>query len=315
MPLHLKMKTLKYTLILAFLYNHVLSQPFSIGRTNDGAWIIDNGKKVLFYQAQTKSLDGKYPRANYVHPLYGLNGHVLTEDFPKDHLHHRGIFWTWHQVWIGDTRIGDAWECKDFVWDVVRYVEEMVTEGSIALSTHVLWKSPLWRDNAGEMNPFMKEKTVITVYNKQENYRIIDFEISLLALEDGLRVGGSEDQKGYGGFSVRIKMPEDIQFSSSQGQVLPQVTQVEADSWVDVSGSMLPDGGKAGLVIICHPDNPMFPEKWILRRKGSMQNPVYPGREPVSISQSDPTVLQYRLIIYEGDLGAEKIDKLQFTGN
>ena len=306
------MKILKGTVVLTLMSLQVFSQPFSFNKTDEGAWIADNGENVLFYQAKTKSQDGKYSRANYVHPLIGENGFVFTEDFPKDHLHHRGIFWTWHQVRIGETRIGDAWECKDFIWDVVRVEKESEAESSISLSAHVLWKSPVWKDATGEMKPFLKEKVVITVHTHEDNYRIVDFEISLLALEDDLKIGGSEDRKGYGGFSVRMKMPEDISFVSDQGIVQPQVTQVNAGAWMDVSGSMLPNGGKAGILIVNHPDNPMFPEKWILRKKGSMQNPVFPGREPVLISKTEATVLKYRLVLYKGELEAIEIDKLQF---
>ena len=28
---------------------------------------------------------------------------------PADHRHQRGLFWAWHQVWIGEERIGDPW--------------------------------------------------------------------------------------------------------------------------------------------------------------------------------------------------------------
>ena len=64
-----------------------------------------------------------------------------------------------------------------------------------------------------------------------------------------------------------------------------------------------------GVAIICHPDNPMFPEKWILRKKGSMQNPVFPGREPVALSMTDPLILKYRLIIYAGHLHAQVFEQ------
>src|ERR671921_135578 len=37
-------------------------------------------------------------RSGYVHPVWAPNGAVVTEDFPKDHWHHRGIFWAWPYV-------------------------------------------------------------------------------------------------------------------------------------------------------------------------------------------------------------------------
>lgn len=69
------------------------SSPIQITQTPEGYLFEQNRERILFYQSKTKSLNGEVPRANYVHPLYDLDGHVLTEDFPKDHLHQRGIFW------------------------------------------------------------------------------------------------------------------------------------------------------------------------------------------------------------------------------
>lgn len=288
-----------------------LAQSFTFEKTNEGAWIKEDGEKVLFYQAATKSMDGEYPRANYIHPLYNVDGVELTEDFPKDHLHHRGIFWTWHQVLIGDKKIGDAWECKDFIWDVTNISQEKSTDDRIELSAHTLWKSPSWLDNDGKQKAFLKEKSKVTVHAKQKNYRVIDFEISLLALEPNLKIGGSDDKKGYGGFSVRMKMPEDILFTSRDGEVTPTVGPVSAGSWMDVSGSLAADGGNAGVLMMCHPDNPMFPEQWILRAKRSMQNPAYPGQHPVSVSDKKPTVLKYRLLVYTGELTKKEIKRFE----
>src|SRR5690349_9591213 len=36
--------------------------------TEDGVWVQEGDRKVLFYQRRPKSKDGKYTRANYVHP-------------------------------------------------------------------------------------------------------------------------------------------------------------------------------------------------------------------------------------------------------
>jgi hypothetical protein len=306
------MKIFLITLALTLGHFSLQAQGLSFEKNQEGAWIMEDGEKVLFYQAATKSHNGTYSRANYVHPFHGVDGAVLTEDFPPDHLHHRGIFWTWHQVLIDSTRIGDAWECRNFIWDVKDVKRAIGPANSITLSSKVFWKSPLWKDEDGAALPFLREDVVITVFRRQNNYRIVDFEISLTALESNLKIGGSEDHKGYGGFSVRMKMPKDIQFVSTEGVVKPEIGQIEAGPWMDISASLAKDGDKAGIIIINHPDNPMYPEKWILRKSGSMQNPVYPGREPVAVSMSQPTILKYRLVVYKGDLGKQTIETLQF---
>src|SRR5262245_20143036 len=102
------------TLILCPLAGHAQAPSAWRAVTNDeGVWLQEGDTKVLFYQRRPKAKDGKFARANYVHPLLDLDGEPLTEDFPADHLHHRGIFWAWHQVLIGDKAIGDPWALKD----------------------------------------------------------------------------------------------------------------------------------------------------------------------------------------------------------
>ena len=65
-------------------------------------WRMDEGDGVLtLYEGDTPVLayrfgdqlpdvvDPAYTRSCYIHPLYGLDGTILTADFPLDHLHIR----------------------------------------------------------------------------------------------------------------------------------------------------------------------------------------------------------------------------------
>ena len=55
-----------------------------ITKDPQGYWFTEGDTKVLFYQAERKALpDGQAARSNYFHPLYDLDGNVLTEDFPR----------------------------------------------------------------------------------------------------------------------------------------------------------------------------------------------------------------------------------------
>jgi len=274
--------------------------PMSSEQTAEGILISENGKPVLFYQKNPKSKDGQYERSNYIHPLYNLDGNVITEDFPADHLHQRGIFWTWHQILAGKKRLGDGWECRDIEWDVLSAEAAPEEGGGIVLKTRVHWKSPNWISENGEMLPFVEEKSVITVYPAEPGSRKIDFEISLLALYENISIGGSEDEKGYGGFSPRFFLPEDVSFLGIAGTVTPEVTAVPAGPVIDINGTF-GEKSSSGIAVIQHPSNPGFPQKWILRNNNSMQNPVYPGRSPVGISSSLQTTLRYRLVLHGPD--------------
>jgi hypothetical protein len=239
--------------------------PIRISENDQGFVVTEGREKVMVYQREHKSLDGKYTRANYIHPLYSLDGEVLTEDFPADHPHHRGVFWAWHQVWVGDAKIGDPWAAKDAIWDVYDTKVITVDSQSRALRIHVYWKSPLHTGSTGKQLPFVKETTTITVHCVKDEMRKIDFQIELLALEDDVRLGGSEDAKGYGGFTTRIRLPEGLAFTGTGGPVEPTTLSVEAGPWLDFSGNFSKTGKTTGLAILCHKSSPGYPQRWILR--------------------------------------------------
>ena len=293
--------------------------------------ISEGGLPVLTYQLQEKSLDGRWPRAGYVHPLYDLNGNVFTEDFPEDHGHHRGVFWAWHHLSVGNVQLGDPWICKDFVRECVQATTVLTPVRGLEcmqIDLLTLWKSPLVKDTKGEMLPIVQEKTRLTIHHATEHHRLVDFDISLTAALGEVRIGGSDDVKGYGGFSPRIQLNPEQVFRFYQGEVEPQKTAVQGGPWVDISD------GKRGLTIMSHPGNPVAKRKvqkkesdglhhpplkenidsdekteastlWILRRKRSMQNAVYPGRQPVPLSTEKPTRLKYRLVIHDGKRSAD----------
>ncbi|MEL1241782.1 DUF6807 family protein [Flavobacterium flavipallidum] len=303
----------KNNLIAAiFLVSQISISQIKLKIEKNQTYFTEGKDSILTYQAAEKSLNGKYNRSNYIHPLYNLDGSILSEDFPADHLHHRGIFWAWHQLYIGNKRIGDGWEIENFKCEVSSVKEKRQKDFSKAIQSTVLWKSPLWKDKKGVEKAFVKETTVIRVYPKQHNYRLIDIEISILALEPNMKIGGSEDEKGYGGFSPRIKLSEDIIFTNPKGKISPTNLAIPASEWMDVSGSIGKNNTSAGLTVLCNPQNPGFPNPWILRAKKSMQNAVYPfpGSKAIPLSNKKPTVLRYRLVVHDGNANAVPIAEI-----
>jgi len=274
-----------------------------------GILVKEGNKKVLFYQEAPKSHNGEYTRNNYIHPLYDLNGHMLTEDFPEDHLHQRGIFWAWHQILVDGQEMGDMWSTEDFNWEV-EALDTREEGRKLLLEPVVYWKSPLLKDDEGNQIPLAKEKNTIVIYPEDNEMRTIDFIIRIQALKDQLYVGGSDNEKGYGGFSLRIRLPEDITFRAEYGQAEPKTTAIQSTPWMDFTGSFTKKGDQSGILVVCHPSNPHFPPGWIIREEGSMQNTVYPGREPVLVSQSEPLILRYRVIIHKNRLKQNTIEHL-----
>lgn len=291
---------------LIFLYGQVHAQQLTAKQTPDGIEISEGLSKVLFYQIKPKSLNGKYERTNYIHPLYSMTGNVLTEDFPDDHPHHRGIFWAWHQIIYKGKQIADGWSCENISWEVVN-AEVNKKKEQMFLNNEVLWKSSL---EGVQQIPIIRENSRIVVHRAREGYRVIDFDIKISALTDGLKIGGSDDPKGYGGFSLRLKLPQDITFLSVNKKVTAQELAVQAGPWLDFFGSFSGAGEPAsGVAVFCHPSNPGYPEPWILRSAKSMQNPAYPGRVLVDVT-SEGMRLQYRMVIHEKSVDPVDIEKL-----
>jgi len=284
----------------------VNGQHFTTIKSDEGIEILENHKKVLFYQVRPKSVDGKYERAGFIHPLYSFNEKSLTEDMPKDHPYHRGIFWAWHQIIWNDKQIADGWISQNISWEPSKITTQKKRK-SITLRSEMLWKSAL--DDNG-LKAIVREQTRIRVYRSTSQSRIIDFDIRLFALQDSLKIGGSDDEKGYGGFCLRLKLPEDISFVSGDTELTPLETAVHAGPWMNFTGSFDgKDARKIGIAVFCDNSNPGFLGQWILRKKESMQNIVYPGRTPVALSKNGLR-LRYRLVIHDPNIERGDLENL-----
>jgi hypothetical protein len=281
------------------------NSPFTTAETEEKIVLLENGIPVLVYQKKPKSRTGQYVCNNYIHPLFDLYGKVLTEEFPPDHPYHRGVFWAWHQLYAGGRRLGDGWTNDSIAQKVVGTAIEK-DKHYARLKTDVLWSSPVTDDG----KPFIEEKATITVHKLSDGIRRIDFEIVLKALADQLQIGGSADQKGYGGFCIRMRLPDSLKFTSDQGPVTPQELQIKAGPWMDFSGRFGDGRQISGITILCHPGTPGYPEPWILRQKGSMQNVVFPGAGRIDIAKDKTVTLHYRLIIHKGDAGSLNMEQL-----
>ena len=291
--------------VLLFLFSFSGKAQINMIIKEGGFLFMEGNDSIFFYQKNQKDHNGEYIRCNYIHPLYGMDNSRMTEDFPKDHLHHRGVFWAWHQILIDNQLVSDGWELKNFQ-QKVSDIEFKLLKGIGYFSTTVEWKSPLWKNGS---ESYLQEKTSILIYPKSNNYRRIDFEIKLKALVDRLSIGGSDDEKGYGGFSVRLKLPSDVSFSGNNVLVEPVNDAIDAGNTMKIDGSFLNVGEEGGVVIHSDLQNPDPSTNWILRKSASMQNVAYPGRQPVSIPFDKPLVLKYSLLVFRGDMNLKQIKK------
>ena len=266
-------------------------------KEENGVLSLHQQEQLIFsYQVETKSHQGTYPRANYIHPLNDFSDNPLTEDFPEDHLHQRGIFWSWHQVYIDTVSMADPWECRDIQWKVSE-VEHWAVGKSGGFSANVDWL-------VGPQNLQVVQEKVAVVCQIFPEYYYLDFDISMISTQQALSIGGSDDNKGYGGFSARLMMGENVSFRDVDGQVEPDNEQVQAGHWIHMDDI---GAGSAHVVLMYHPESSAKLQGWILRKKGSMQNPVWPGSERVVLNQGDQVDLRARVVVFKGSPIDEQI--------
>jgi len=295
------MKYLSITPVVLLLFSAVFllaevptatAQMITFEKKDDGLLLLSDRKPILFYQKEMISQNGEYPRANYLHPVFDTKGEIITEDFPKDHLHHRGIFWTWHQLWVDDLRIGDPWISDGVEWEVKKIKSKIHPNNSATITVKVIWKG-----NKVLKKNIIEENTVITYQPIGHQAYKITFDITLKPLTSGVRIGGSQDAKGYGGFSPRLKLSENVGFYDENGAVTPDNLPVSAGDWMNITKNGPDD---PGVVIMGEPDLLPSYQGWILRKKNSMQNMAFPGQEPLLLSKKDPLHFRNQLLVHQG---------------
>ncbi len=259
--------------------------------------IIDGQADILTYcfgdQLQ-EGLDPKHTRSCYIHPLFSLDGQVLTDNFPKDHLHHHGVFWTWPVV---KTRGRDTqtWHphTPSLRQHFVRWLERKVENKTATLIVENVWKL----DNTEVV---AKETVSLRVHPADDIGRAIDLELKIQAVGGPLELQGAQDQnKGYGGLSLRgAPMFKGAALTTDQGLLKEDSTNVPF-RWADMSTE------KLGVAIFVSPGHPAFPTTWLIRNSyAGVLNASWPGLESVVLQPDRPVTLCYRLYVHRGDATA-----------
>ncbi len=278
---------------------------FTIEDDGTALTIMEGENPVLTYRYEPGELPRlvpeRYRRACYIHPLYGLDGEVMTQDFPLDHLHHRGVFWTWPDSTIGER------ELKVWALDGARHVTESV-EQTVEDNQVVVSAVNNWVFDDDPETPIIREEVRFTVHPEADDARSIDFELTFTNVADELFVlrGSGTEDKGYGGFCLRpdaTRRP--LSFTSAVGP-RPEDEDVADEPlpspWVDVSYAT-ESGGEvvSGAAIFRHPENPDYPHSgWILRHYGFLGQ-SWPHIQPYEMEPGDSVTLRYRLYVHRGN--------------
>ena len=274
-----------------------------------GPWeIVDGDKPILRYNYQVvpappevkdRLIAGnrKYgvPRSDYIHPLYGPKGEVLTDDWVPDHPHHRGIYWAWPEVdWQG--KRGDLHALQHVFARPTGKIRSEQGAGFAQIEAENEWR---WEDGT----PIVRETAVLRASGRVAAGRPIDLEFRFVALGTDVQVA-RRGTSHYGGLNVRLSPARDQQISLFTD---PPAASPRC-AWAHRSG--IPRGGEStvGLTILQNPANPDYPGDWVQFPNLSWVQPTFPASGTrYTITKDRPLVLRYRLWIHDGKLGAEAL--------
>lgn len=261
-------------------------------------------------------------RSDYIDPLYGFHGEAITADYPKDHLHHRGLWWSWCEVRRGD-KIGDLWAvCKIRAYPVE--IAKMEAGDAEALLEAV----NVWRYD-DDPTPVVRETVTLratrTAGSPGARSRTVDVDVRLEALVDGLAIAGRQkvDYGGYGGMTVRLN-PEVKDYSlravhphpdSWRGDDLAIVERVTGRAalgdaaWMALYGKYPVAGvenpGFTTLMMMESKATPLYPNNF--RYYGSTCTSLaFPGTTVLPLAKGQPLDYRTRFVICEGKTTLEQ---------
>ncbi len=269
----------------------------------DGMWVRDidgkslavreGDKQVFVYNYRSLLPEGvpeKYRRSCYIHPIYGPCGEILTDDFPKDHYHHRGLSVMWTHVTVG----GKTYDIWTLIGMRPRFGRVLAMEDGPVYS--LLRVNDGWYTDMGVK--VIDETWTMKTYRAGDHGRIMDMEIVLKAVGEPVSIRSSD--RGYGGLNLRFAPRTDTVLFSEKGRV-PADTDKEPFLWNDLSAKFQGAEAVSGIAIFDNPTNVRHPQTWTNRYYGVL-NPTPASLEPLVVTAEQPLHLRYRLWIHSGDV-------------
>ncbi len=240
-------------------------------------------------------------RASYVHPLYGLDGEVLTDDFPEDHHHHRGLFWGWPHVSMGDKKT-DSWALTGITNRWERWLRRDTDGPHAILEVENGWY-------IGD-DRVMAEVVRFTVHPVGKDSRAIDLDFTWTPLRAPIRLAGAEG-KSYGGLTLRVAPGTNTVITTPEGQK-PEDLYITRLPWADISRLWSANSSArdhvSGAALFIAPDHPDFPPTWLTRHYGVLCI-GWPGVDGREFPVGKPIRCRYRVWIHRGRGSPERLEK------
>jgi hypothetical protein len=279
------------------------SKPFRFEPVNDkslGLWEGDHPVFVYNHgMISSTTAPTARSRSTYLHPIYGLDGEVLTDDFPKDHDYHRGLYWAWSHIKIAAQEY-DFWSLRGIRWEFQRWLTQETSAQMAILGVENGWF-------VGEKK-VMDEKVRIQVHPASADSRAIDIELTWTPTDQPVTLSGAEG-KSYGGFTFRFGPRSQTIITVPTGRAREDLVVTKLP-WADLSGDFnrMAGASLSGAAIFVPAEHPDYPPTWMTRHYG-MLAVGWPGVTPQTFPPGKSVACRYRIWIHRGAPEAAEIQK------
>lgn len=272
---------------------------FSLDDNENGRLtIMENNNPVLSYNfgmQLRENVPKRYRRSTYIHPIYDLKGNILTDDFPKDHFHHRGLSWMWPKIFIDSVRY-DLWHIygmKGKLEGIHQIFKKWVVKevGPVCVT---IGAKNVWQLDDGKK--VMDEWVYVKVYRATDNARAIDIKLIWKAIAP-IGIEG-QTKKGYGGLNFRFAPRKETQIFSNLGE--EEDSDLKRLPWADESAKFNDKNYFSGVSIFQQKDNNNYPAGWCLRHYGFL-GVAWPGVERYNMKPGETLSLSFRIWIHQGN--------------
>jgi hypothetical protein len=227
-------------------------------------------------------------RSTYIHPLYGLDGEVLTDDFPRDHYHHRGLFWAWPHVTVGGQH-HDLWMLRGIEQRFERWRARTATNTHATLDLENGWYVGARK--------VMQERVWLRAHPADAGGRALDLEFTWTPLDRAITLAGAEG-KSYGGLTLRFAPGTNTVITVPSGPTRRDLPMTNLP-WADLTRLWTREQVTSGAAILVHPSHPAFPPEWLTRHYGVLCL-GWPGVQAQRFPAGQAIRCRYRVWIHRG---------------
>jgi hypothetical protein len=267
---------------------------FSFKQLDDKSLELREGDRPVLVYNFGEITDAKVPKKDprrtqgcFIHPLWGLNGEVLTDTFPKDHYHHHGIFWAWPHVGI-DGHEYDLWQNRrDIHQRFVRWLGQQAGPATARLGVENGW----FVDD----RKVMIERVWLEAHRATANAQALDLSFEWIPVDKPITLRGAEG-KSYGGLTLRYAPRKDTVITVPSGASKEDLPETPL-AWADLTGRFANVAHPSGAAIFVDPHHPDFPPTWLTRHYGVLCV-GWPGVKDRTFQPGVPIRLNYRIWIH-----------------